>query len=168
MKYILAILALVVVGVYFAGPKMGEKVQNAALIQASNLKLAGSEENEIETGKILKIGSTTLNIQIADTDSERELGLSYRESLASTTGLLFIFEIPGQYGFWMKDMNFPIDMAWLDENKKIIHIETNVSPETYVKNKKVFFPPAKSLYVLETAANWFQNSKIKIGDIAEF
>ncbi len=115
--------------------------------------------------KTLKAGETVLNIDVADTDAKRATGLSNRESLPKGSGLLFVFEEPGYYQFWMKDMNFPIDIAWINENKRIVHIESNVSqfsfPQTYTS-----FSPAK--YVLETNANFFENAKIKIGDKLEF
>jgi uncharacterized membrane protein (UPF0127 family) len=103
-------------------------------------------------------------VEIADTDAERTLGLSGRESLAENNGLLFVFETEGYHGIWMKEMNFPIDIAWLDKNKKIIHLEHNVAPETY---PKVFNPPTPDLFVLETNAGFFQKFDIKAGDIAQ-
>lgn len=112
----------------------------------------------------LTIGNTTIQVEIADTDAERTLGLSGRESLAENTGLLFVFETEGYHGIWMKEMNFPIDIAWLDKNKKIIHIEHNVAPETY---PKVFNPPSPDLFVLETNAGVFQKFNIGVGDTAQ-
>jgi uncharacterized membrane protein (UPF0127 family) len=113
----------------------------------------------------LKIGTTTLNIEVADTDIKRIKGLSGREGLAENSGLLFVFEKEGYQQFWMKDMKFPIDMAWLDKNKKIIHIESNVSPETY---PKTFTSQTPALFVLETPANFFTSHQIPIGTQAEF
>lgn len=131
--------------------------------------LAQSQKNEQKqeenVTKTLKIGEITLNVEIADTATKRERGLSGKIWLREDEGLLFVFEKEGYYGFWMKDMNFPIDIAWLDKDKKIIHIEKAVDPKTY---PKIFNPTAPSLYVLETSANFFENSKIKIGDFAEF
>jgi hypothetical protein len=134
---------------------------------AKNQEINPKNENMPKT---LKIGQITLNVEIADTEAERVQGLSGREKLGESEGLLFVFDREGYYSFWMKDMKFPIDMAWLDKNKRIIYIEKNVSPETY---PKIFYAmkdniPIPSLYVLETNANFFENSKIKIGDFAEF
>ena len=82
-------------------------------------------ENVVESvqnaQKILKINQINLNIEISDTKAKREQGLSGKEGLAENEGMLFVFEKEGYYGFWMKDMNFPIDIAWLDKNKKIIY-----------------------------------------------
>jgi uncharacterized protein len=124
-----------------------------------------SKKQEIKEPTTLKIGSVTLNIGVANTDAERMQGLSGRSGLQENEGLLFIFEQQGYYGFWMKDMKFPIDIAWLDKNKKIIHIESNILPDTY---PEVFSPTSPALYVLEASANFFENHQIKIGDVAEF
>ena len=113
----------------------------------------------------LRIGGTTLNIKVADDDTERIQGLSGRESLEENEGLLFVFDKQGYYGIWMKDMNFPIDIVWLDQNKKIIHIESAVGPETY---PKIFNPPNLSLYVLETPSGFLAKNNIKIGDLVAF
>lgn len=160
------ILVLIVVGLLFG---FGFLVKNQEIRQ----------KNDIETPKMMKIGGIILNIEVADTDTERIQGLSSREArqndpiglgLGKNEGLLFVFEKEGYYGIWMKDMNFPIDIAWLNKDKKITHIEKNVSPETY---PKVFYAlkennPILNLYVLEVNAGFFEKSKIKIGDLAEF
>jgi uncharacterized membrane protein (UPF0127 family) len=62
------------------------------------------------------------------TETEREKGLGGRESLCKTCVTLFVFEKPGQYPFWMKDMRFPIDIVWL-LGDKVVFIAENVSPD---------------------------------------
>jgi uncharacterized membrane protein (UPF0127 family) len=135
----------------------------ALLAVFPKLGIFGAQENT--QGKTLKINDVTINVGIADTDEKRVQGLSGREKLSENEGLLFVFEKEGYYGFWMKDMNFPIDIIWLDKDKKVIKIESSISPETY---PKVFSPSSLSLYVLETNSGFAQKSKIKIGDLAEF
>ena len=78
-----------------------------------------------------------------------------------------IFEFPEEdfHSFWMKDMKFPIDIAWLDKNKKIIHIEKDVSPKTY---PKIFNPAVLSLYALEISSGFLNKNNIKIGDFVAF
>jgi uncharacterized protein len=124
-----------------------------------------SPKIEQQMQKTMKIGETTLNIEVADTDAERIQGLSGKTGLGENEGMLFIFEKEGNYAFWMKDMKFPIDIAWLDKDKKIVFIENAVEPATY---PKAFGSSVLSLYVLETNAGFFEKNGIKIGDIAEF
>lgn len=114
---------------------------------------------------ILVIGNTEIQIEIADDEAERVQGLSGREPLPEKAGLLFVFEREGRYGIWMKEMSFPIDIAWLDKDKRIIHLEENVSPETY---PKIFTPDDPALYVLEVNAGFFDKNNIKVTDQAKF
>lgn len=95
----------------------------------------------------LEIGGKTIIIELADTPAERERGLSGKESLPEGHGLLFIFDKPDLYGFWMKEMNFPIDVVWLDESMVVVDIEKNVTPDSF---PHIFYPPRPVKYVLET------------------
>jgi uncharacterized protein len=92
------------------------------------------------------IGGIQVPIEVADTDAERSQGLSGRESLKEGSGLLFIFDMSGTYGFWMRDMRFPIDIVWINENWEVIGVERSVSPDTF---PRTFYPPSPAKYVLE-------------------
>lgn len=115
--------------------------------------------------KPIDLGGTELRVLIANSEQERVRGLSGVESLVGNEGMLFVFEEAGYYGIWMKDMKFPLDIAWLDTEKRIVHIEHGVSPETY---PKVFNASKASMYVIETNAGFFEKAKIKIGAQASF
>src|SRR3989344_6539540 len=69
--------------------------------------------------KILTIGNHTFEVDIADNALTRAQGLSGRSSLGEREGLFFLFSSAGNYGFWMKGMNFPIDIVWLNGHKII-------------------------------------------------
>ena len=56
-------------------------------------------------------------------------------------------------------------MAWIDKDKKIIHMEANVQPQTY---PKIFNSNVTSLYVLETPAGFLMQNNVKIGDQVAF
>ncbi|MFA6273447.1 MAG: DUF192 domain-containing protein [Candidatus Paceibacterota bacterium] len=113
----------------------------------------------------LFIGNTEIFIEIAQTPTELTRGLSGRLTLAENSGLFFVFPYSDKHGIWMKEMNFPIDIIWLDENYKIVAIKTNASPDSY---PEVFTPPTPALYVLEVPAGFAQKHKISIGNIAKF
>lgn len=121
-------------------------------------------ERNTETA-IVSVGDTILNVAISDTDEERSRGLSGHKTLLLNEGMLFVFERPSRYGFWMKDMNFGIDIIWIDENKKIIYMEENILPESF---PKIFQPNASALYVLEVPSGLIFANKIKIGDSVIF
>jgi len=64
--------------------------------------------------------------------------------------MIFIFNDAGPQYMWMKDMDFPLDIVWLDQNKKVVSISANISPDTYKKNPpKIFYSPTPALYVIE-------------------
>lgn len=107
------------------------------------------------------VGTTTLTIDLARSEEERAQGLSGRPSLAEDEAMLFIFPTPGVYGFWMKEMNFDLDIIWLDEEGVVIDITANVSADSY---PQVFYPPTKIKYVLEVPAGWASRHDIMPGD----
>lgn len=89
----------------------------------------------------------SLEVCVANTDALREQGLSNTPSLAPGKGMLFEFEEAGQYGFWMKDMNYPIDIIWIDENLQEVFRAESVPADSY---PKIFNSPVPAKYVLET------------------
>jgi hypothetical protein len=99
----------------------------------------------------LLIGEDTLILEIADTDQKRSLGLSGREGLASGTGMLFIFDEAGFHGFWMKDMRFVIDIAWLNDDFCIVTLARSLSPDTY---PTAFIPDAPVRYAIEVPSGF--------------
>lgn len=112
-----------------------------------------------------KIEESYILLNIFVSEAEMTNGLSGTASLPPNTGALFVFEDKGYYGIWMRNMNYPIDIAWIDEDRRIIHIENSVLPETF---PKVFYPPTKNKYVLEIGAGFFEKNNINIGDKLEF
>ena len=111
------------------------------------------------------VGDVLIQAGIADSDAERTLGLSGRESLPKGEGLLFVFDTPDVHAFWMKDMLFPIDMLWFDEQNKLIYIADSVSPQTY---PATYTGGGPSRYVLELPAGYARERNIKIGDSLSF
>lgn len=114
--------------------------------------------------KIITINNSVITVELAETNLQRQRGLSDRNHLLENNGMLFIFEKTQSISFWMKDMNFPLDIIWIDKDKKIIGIEKDVSPDTY---PKTFIPSEPIVYVLETNAGWSENNNINIGDFIE-
>lgn len=110
-------------------------------------------------------GGKDFAVDVADTSFTLKKGLSGREKLSSSEGMFFIFGTPEKYGFWMKEMNFPIDIIWMDKDFYITHIEKNVEPSTY---PTVFYPEKESLYVLEVASGQSDILGVKLGDRVEF
>lgn len=109
--------------------------------------------------------TSSVKVYIANNDQSREQGLSDIKELPTGNGALFIFDSPGKYGFWMKDMNFPIDMIWIDENKMIAGVTKNVLPSSY---PFIFMPPRPILYVLEMNVGSVEKFGLKTGTSVRF
>ncbi len=120
-----------------------------------------SESNldEEEINKIC-INNQCINVEIADTDNERALGLMYREELEG--GMLFVFDEPGIHKFWMKNTKIPLDIMWIDNNSKIIYIY-NAQP-CVIENCPSFGPDIKAMYVLEVNTGYVKSNNLSIGD----
>ncbi len=134
------------------------------------IELKSTKTEVVSRTVVVTINDISINALVADNDYSRTKGLSGRDILAPNEGLLFVFDKEGHHGFWMKEMNFPIDIVWLNKDKKIVHIEHNVLPNTY---PKIFYPnnefnSEQSLYVLETNANFFKDNNIEVGDFINF
>lgn len=114
---------------------------------------------------LLKLPNKNISLIVVNTREDKMRGLGGIDSLPNDSAMIFVFNEADRYGIWMKDMKFPIDILWLDENYKINHIESNVSPLTY---PKVFIPPTNSMYILEVNTGFVENNGLKIGKVLNF
>lgn len=108
-----------------------------------------------------------LVVEIAKTAKEKEQGLSDRKNLCSDCGMLFVFDQPGIYPFWMRRMYFDIDILWIIDDRVVdITFAAKAPPkEEFVAPKTVYqskFPVNK---VLEVNAGWVEKNGIKTGDV---
>lgn len=111
---------------------------------------------------VMYVESSPLSVTIADEPAEHRQGLSGVESLSEFEGKLFIFPKEDYYGMWMKDMLFPIDIIWIDNDLRIVHIEENVSPATF---PDTFATPVPARFVLETNAFFAKSANVEVGDV---
>ena len=109
------------------------------------------QAREVPEVRTVAIGDTVLRVEVARTEEQLTTGLSRRRSLKEGTGMLFIFDTEGAHAIWMKDMRFPLDIVWIDENGKVVHIAEDVSPDTYPQS---FSSPTPARYVLEVPAGY--------------
>ena len=91
-------------------------------------------------------------LEVADTNALRKQGLSGRDGLMPNEGMLFIFPSKGTYGFWMKDMRFPIDIVWLDDAYRVVDVRERVEPDSY---PMVFRPDVSTRYTVELSSGFF-------------
>ena len=116
--------------------------------------------------KEVSIGGAALLAEVADDEAERKIGLSGRPYLSENEAMLFVFpEKTSGAGFWMKDMKFPIDIVWIDDNK-VVKIDKSVQPEPGVPDEqlKLYHPETPVNYVLEVKAGFSDKNGLKVGD----
>jgi len=109
------------------------------------------------------INGHDLQLEVAESKQEQKTGLMHRDTLDKDSGMLFVYKIPAQASFWMKNTKIPLSIAFIDENNQIFQIE-NMSPGDLksIKSKK----PSK--YALEVNKGWFKANNISIGDNISF
>ena len=123
-------------------------VITAVIIGIAVAVLVGRAPKHDMQPTMVKVGGTTIAVEVADSPAERTQGLSGRASLAEGTGLLFDFKEPGDYAIWMKDMRFAIDIVWANEGR-VVTVAHDVSPDTF---PQAFRSSAPARYVLELPA----------------
>lgn len=107
----------------------------------------------------MSVGDSTYRIETAETSEERRTGLSRHSALPANRAMLFVFDEPGRHCIWMKGMQFSIDIVWLSAERNVLHVEENVSPDTYPKS---FCPPSDdTYYVIELASGQVQQSNLQ-------
>ena len=109
--------------------------------------------------RIIDVGGVPCKVEVADTDSKRAKGLMGRKSVPDGTGMLFIYPDPMQLSFWMKNTPSPLDIAFIDENWRIVGI-SRLMPHDLSSVKS---PTANCIAALETPAGWFAKNKIHPG-----
>ncbi|MCL5027463.1 MAG: DUF192 domain-containing protein [Bacteroidetes bacterium] len=101
-----------------------------------------------------------IDIQIAATDFDRELGLMYRKHMDENQGMLFIFHKEDIQNFWMRNTFIPLDMIYVNSKKEIVtiqHATQTLSDQTYSST-------APAEYVIEVNLNFTDKFNIKVGD----
>lgn len=114
----------------------------------------------------LTINETKLKVEIADTQEKRSKGLGGRESLATDSGMLFIFQKADKHSFWMKGLKFPLDFIWI-KGSQVVDITINIKPPD--PNQKdqdlsIYVSKTEADKVLEVNAGIIERLNIKVGD----
>lgn len=132
-----------------------------------NVNTRNTNENESilqSKSYVLKVGDISIRVDIANTPLLREQGLSGRQALPEDQGMYFVFDHPDFYQFWMKEMNFPIDIIWVSETMRIIDVTKDAPPSSF---PKTFTSNAPAQYVLEVNAGFVERHGVNIGDQVE-
>lgn len=101
-----------------------------------------------------------LSVKIAETEEERREGLMDHDSLCDNCGMLFVFEEDEDTGFYMKDTQIPLSIAFISENGTIMDIQ-QMEPETTETHK----PDQPYRYALEVNQGFFEENQVNAGDL---
>jgi uncharacterized membrane protein (UPF0127 family) len=135
---------------------------------ASSTTVATTSTTTVATSSLgtdqLSIDGATFNVEIASTMVEQARGLSYRTSLGENDGMLFIFGSGSVQNFWMKDMNFPLDMIWISGNTVVGFAQDAPAEPGVAFPSQIYSSPSNTDKVLEVNAGTVAKYGIKVGD----
>ncbi len=113
----------------------------------------------------LSVNGNTFFVEKVSSSSDLARGLSGRAAIANNQAMLFDFKRAEKPCIWMKDMKFAIDIVWVDTQKKVVHLQKNVRPETYPAQ---FCPQGLARYVLEVRAGRAEEVGLGLGAAVSF
>jgi len=121
---------------------------------------SGAQEPATESPPIIApqavFETVTVYLEVARTDAERAKGLGGHAPLGETEGMLFAFERPAVYAFWMKGMLFPIDLMWIEKGQ-VVYVQANAphpGPADTDGTLPIYAPNSPAAYVLEVNAGF--------------
>lgn len=118
------------------------------------------KEGELIISDSTSVRKVVIDIEIADTDYDRQLGLMRRISMKEKQGMLFIFPAEAMQSFWMRNTLISLDMIFISSNKKIVTIHKN----TKVLSDQSYPSAAPAQYVLEVNAGFTDKYNIQVED----
>lgn len=120
---------------------------------------------------IVRVGGLEYPVELAVESEDRIRGLSGRASLDAETGMLFVFEQPDRFRFWMKEMQFSLDIVWISSECRVVDVSENVpfpDPSTPTNELPRYSPESLAQYVLEINGGEAVERGLGIGDNVEF
>lgn len=143
---------------FFLVVLLGLAIGVAAVL--NNYQLMNSTGASQAMSRSVSVGGVEVKAEVVDTPYTLTRGLSGRTSLPPGTGMLFVFSNEDKWGFWMKDMQFPIDIIWADKSGTVVSVASDVEPKSY---PEIFYPSVPAQYVLEVPVGFVQTHAIAKG-----
>jgi uncharacterized protein len=106
----------------------------------------------------LSAGMHLLNVQLAQTPQERQIGLMFRKDMPAHEGMLFVFEQPATQCFWMRNTLLPLTAAFVADDGTIVNL-ADMKPQT--DDSHCSLKPVR--FVLEMNQGWFAKRNIQAG-----
>ena len=122
------------------------------------------KEGELTISDSLGNNKAKIDIEIADDDYSRQLGLMNRKGMEDNQGMIFIFDEERMQSFWMLNTLFSLDMIFINKENRIVTIQKNTTPLSQQS-----YPSTKpALFVLEVVGGFSDNYNIKEGDVVHW
>jgi uncharacterized membrane protein (UPF0127 family) len=115
--------------------------------------------------KQLFVNNQFLQTEVATSPEQQTKGLAGRSCIRPDQAMLFVFDKPGYYPFWMRGMRFPIDIVWLAPNKQVVDVIEDLQPSTY---PKTFTNSKPAQYIVELPAGTSRRLSIVSGTTINF
>lgn len=109
-----------------------------------------------------EVDGAKINLIVVKSAKDSIKGLSGRKNLEQNRGMLFVFEKKDKYPFWMKGMNFPLDIIFIDD-ATVVDLYENVQPSKNSQNLIIYRPEKPANFVLEVNSGEARKLKIKKG-----
>lgn len=106
-------------------------------------------------------------VEMAETKQQQEKGLMFVRSLPSNSGMLFIYKDEAPRSFYMKNTYIPLDIIWMNKEKKVVFIKKNAEPEN-LDAYETISPREEAMYVLELSSGSSERIGLRIGDKLQF
>lgn len=119
-----------------------------------------TKESELTFTDSLGTLKAKIDLEIADNDYERQLGLMNRKEMKENEGMIFIFPKQDYQSFWMRNTLISLDMIFVNDQKKIVTIHKN----TKTLSDQSYPSTAPSMYVVEVLAGFTDKHNIQVGD----
>jgi uncharacterized membrane protein (UPF0127 family) len=138
------------------------------ILYFANFVIKDVSQNKEVKGVV--VGNKEYQLEIVTSPEDLKKGLAKFEDIEDNQGMLFVFDTPGRWSIWMKDMKFNIDIIFLNEEKEVVTMFRNVKFENHenVFMYRKYIPDFDSKYVIELKEGEIEKNKIKIGDKIDF
>jgi uncharacterized membrane protein (UPF0127 family) len=135
----------------------------AALVTILNSSAVSASRLNLPAIQVCKDKSHCILAEIAATPEARLLGLMFRDNLPEDSGMLFVYPQSNYWNFWMKNTKMPLDIIWLDETRRVVHIVYKAQP-CMSKPCLIYASMYRAAYVLELSSGVSKKWQLNIGD----
>jgi uncharacterized protein len=108
----------------------------------------------------MRIGDRTFTLEVAADEETRTRGLMFRESMPEDHGMIFVFHDEQLRGFWMKNVEFPLDIIFLDSAGRVVSIR-QMHPD---QGRRITYSQEPAKYAIELNLGMAERAGVQVGD----